>query len=363
MNLLIQNKAARLKLNEVVHKDSIDRLVTELGKVFGAKAFEDGLVSGEITNCIENAADTLDIDINSPGGSVLDGYVLYNAIKEMRARGVYVTAHVSLAASMASVIAMAANKIVMKTGSRMMIHEASAGTHGDADEHRNRAELLEGISDEIAAIYANRTGKKKEEMRAMMKKETWMDGKKAVAMGFADEFDTETKTKAMNLIERLLKLGDNEATEQVKSLEAQISAHDEVVNGLNAEIESLKASVEASTTELVELKAAKASADELLAAKDAEIKAQADEIAAKQAEFDAAKAELEKAAEVSQEKVAAKAAELLAQTGHQAPVAIEGEGESRSHLEIFSELKGAAASAYWKANQKEIQKEIKARQK
>ena len=105
-HLQIENKAARLKLNESVHKGSIDRLVEEIEQVFGARAAEAGIVTGEITNCIENAADTLEIEINSGGGSVLDGYVLYNAILDMRERGVEVTANVSLAASMASVIAI-----------------------------------------------------------------------------------------------------------------------------------------------------------------------------------------------------------------------------------------------------------------
>ena len=193
--LQIENKAAKLKLTEQVDKWSMDELCQEIERVYGAQAHASGADFGEITNCIEAAADTLEIEIHSPGGSVLDGYRLFNSITALRARGVHVTAHVTLAASMASVIAMAADRIHMRKGARMMIHEASAGSHGNAAEHRNRAELLESISDEIAGIYAQRTGIPQDEIRASMKKETWMNGEQAVALKFIAD---ATKTKEAN---------------------------------------------------------------------------------------------------------------------------------------------------------------------
>ncbi|MFA9263256.1 MAG: hypothetical protein ACEQSB_08145 [Undibacterium sp.] len=103
MNLIeITNKAGKIKLNDIVMQPVMDRLISEIGKIFGAKAAENGDYSGELTNCAENAVDTLEIEIHSPGGSVLDGYVLYNEILGLRKRGVHVTATVnSLAASMA----------------------------------------------------------------------------------------------------------------------------------------------------------------------------------------------------------------------------------------------------------------------
>lgn len=342
-----------MKLNDTVHKTSMDRLIDEIGKVFGAQAFADGLVTGEITNCAENAADTLDIEIHSPGGSVLDGYTLYNQLLEARERGVYVTAYVTLAASMASVIAMAADKVVMLKGGRMMIHEASAVTQGDADDHRNRAALLESMSDEIAEIYASRSGKyRKEQMRELMKIETWLNADDAIELGLADEkFDNKKKDKAMNIIDRLTKPSNDEAVEQIAALEAQISNYDEQVVEFQAKLDEAEAALQAATTELVELKTAKDTAE----AKLAEYEQAAAEASAKVEE-------LEVKAEETQEKVAAKAAELLAEQGHPAPVQLEDDGAAcKSHSEIFESLSGSAATAYYKEHGAKIRAELRAK--
>jgi ATP-dependent protease ClpP protease subunit len=349
--LQIENKAAKLKLNEQVDKYSIEPLVQEIERVFGAKAAEAGLVSGDITNCIDNAADTLDIEIHSPGGSVMDGYVLYNAIRQMRERGVYVTAHIQLAASMASVIAMAADKIVMREGARMMIHEASAVTAGDADEHLNKAELLESISAEIAGVYSGRTGKDKEEMRALMKKETWMDGKQAVAMGFADEsadaaFDKETKGMT-GILSKLFPGND-----EVAKLEAAI-----------ADADTLRADLSAAQSRIDEL-APLAEVNAKLQSDVAELTAKLDE-SGKTIEANAERiTELEKQAEDLDAKASIKAAELLAQQGHPQPVALVGDsGQTKTLTEQFEELKGAEATAFYQKHRKAILAEQRAESK
>jgi ATP-dependent protease ClpP protease subunit len=349
--LQIENKAAKLKLNEQVDKFSIEPLVQEIERVFGAKAAEAGLVSGDITNCIANAADTLDIEIHSPGGSVMDGYVLYNAIRQMRDRGVYVTAHIQLAASMASVIAMAADKIVMREGARMMIHEASAVTAGDANEHLNKAELLESISAEIAGVYSTRTGKDKEEMRALMKKETWMDGKQAVAMGFADEsadaaFDKETKGMT-GILSKLFPGND-----EVAKLEAAI-----------ADADTLRADLSAAQSRIDEL-APLAEVNAKLQSDVAELTAKLDE-SGKTIEANAERiTELEKQAEDIDAKASIKAAELLAQQGHPQPVALVGDsGQAKTLTEQFNELKGAEATAFYQKHRKAILAEQRAESK
>jgi len=344
----IENKAAKLKLNEQVDKYSIEPLVQEIERVFGAKAAEAGLVTGEITNCISNAADTLDIEIHSPGGSVMDGYVLYNAIKDMRERGVYVTAHIQLAASMASVIAMAANRIVMREGGRMMIHEASAVTAGDANEHLNKAELLESISAEIAGVYSARTGKDKEEMRALMKKETWMDGKRAVAMGFADD-SFDTPAKGMTGILSKLFPGNEEAAAKV---EAALVEND-----------TLRADLSAAQSRIDEL-APLAEVNAKLQSDIAELTAKLDE-SGKTIEANAERiTELEKQAEDIDAKASIKAAELLAQQGHPQPVALVGDsGQTKSLLEQFNELKGAEATAFYQKHRRAILAEQRAESK
>lgn len=108
----IENKQGKVRLNETVTPDSIGRMIEEIGRLFGAKAAADGADFGMIMNAAENAVDVLDIEINSPGGSVFDGYTIYNEIGSLRSRGVVVNARITgMCASMASVIAMACDKV------------------------------------------------------------------------------------------------------------------------------------------------------------------------------------------------------------------------------------------------------------
>lgn len=246
----IENKAGQVKLNDVVHQPVMERLIDEIGKIFGANAAETGQYSGELTNCFENAVDTLDIEIHSPGGSVLDGYLLYSEIKKMQARGVYVTATInSLAASMASVIAMAADKVRMVPNGRMMIHDVQSGLHGNADAMKKQAAIMDEMSSEIADIYAAKTGKTNAEMRKLMKAETWLSAKTALADGFIDEIYDPAASKNsididsaiptglhMKFLDRLTSPSDTEAQEQIIALNAQISQHDQTVQEYEAKL-------------------------------------------------------------------------------------------------------------------------------
>jgi len=348
MIVSIENKAAKVKLDEVVRKYSVDEITEEIGKVFGAQAFTDGIIEGEICNCAENAADTLDIDIHSPGGSVLDGYILYNALLDLRERGVYVTAHVTLAASMASVIAMAADKVVMRKGARMMIHEASCGAQGDSRELAKQAALLDGISDEIAGIYAKRTGIEKSEVREMMLRETWMDATQAVELGFADaKFHTTEKTKAMSILDRLTKPSDAEAQERIEALESSIESHDSQIQEFQSKVEQAESALQEAVTEAQAIKDEK---DELalqLEEAKAKLAELAEQAEAKSKEIE----ELEKEVVVTDEVVAAKASEVLAETGHPEPVAINDEEVSTiSDYEQYRKLQASdpvAASQFW----------------
>ena len=364
MNFIqIENKAARVKLDEVVDDQSMGEILEEIGRVYGAQAFDSGRVSGEITNFAENAADTLEIDIHSPGGSVLDGYKLYNELLELRERGVEVTARITLAASMASVIAMAADRILMKKGGRMMIHEASGGAHGDAAELQRTADLLESISDEIAGIYSDRTGIDQSEVRDMMRKETWMNSAEAIALGFADiEFDTKNKTKpkAMSILDKLTNPSSEEAREQIAALENAAEAHDAQIQEFQAKVEYAENALQEAVTEVAAIKNDRASMEGELAEAKAEIEtlkarvAQTAEESSVVAEELAEKVEeLEEAAVETSEKVEAKAAELLAATGHPEPVAIEEEGDD-SHESIKAQFKamkpGAERSAFFQAH-------------
>lgn len=127
----------------------------------------------------------LTVIINSPGGDVFAGLSIYNALREHDAE---VTIRVDgLAASIASIICMAGNKIIMSPGTMMMIHKPSSIVLGNADDMEKEREILLGIEESMIPIYAERTGLSNDEISAMMDAETWMSADKAVELGFADE--------------------------------------------------------------------------------------------------------------------------------------------------------------------------------
>lgn len=92
-----------------------------------------------------------------------------------------------LAASAASVVAMAGDTIKMPENATLMIHNAWTYAGGGAEELRKTADELDRINDQIAGIYAARTGKEKDEISALMTAETWMSGTEALNMGFVNE--------------------------------------------------------------------------------------------------------------------------------------------------------------------------------
>ncbi|MFI9200168.1 head maturation protease, ClpP-related [Streptomyces sp. NPDC053048] len=130
-------------------------------------------------------APEISLRINSPGGEIFDGIAIMNALRSHRAR---ITTYVDgLAASIASVIAMAGDRIVMQPHSQMMIHDGSGLCIGNAGDMREMAELLDRQSDNIASIYAERAGGTVKQWRTRMLAETWYSAAEAVEAGLADE--------------------------------------------------------------------------------------------------------------------------------------------------------------------------------
>jgi len=344
----IDNKNGKVKLNESVTRESISRMVEEIGRLFGASASAAGANFGEIMNAAENAVDVLEIEINSPGGSVFDGYTIYQEIKSLRDRGVVVNATVTgMAASMASVICMACDKVAIVPHGRMMIHDASNVVMGNAEELRKQADLLDGVSADIAGIYAEKTGKPIEDIRAMMKKETWMSSKEAVEFGFADElFDIRGQSPKSQDMKWLTNLFPDKSDEIAK-IEAAL-----------ADAESIRAELDTATAEVTALKEAEISNIAKIAELN-EIKAGLEtakaELEAKLNEFtktiEAKDEEIKKLSEAGPSLVI----EALASIGQPEPLEPATEGNVKSHLEIFNDLKGAEATEYFRKNKKAIQ--------
>lgn len=143
-----------------------------------------GVMASDVVAALPDEGD-LHVRINSPGGNVFDGIAIFNRLVDHPGK-VTVTVD-GLAASAASFIAMAGDRIVMNRHAQLMIHNASGMCIGNAVDMRDLADLLDKVSGTIAAIYADRTGTTPEFWQTAMTAETWYTPAEAVAAGLVDE--------------------------------------------------------------------------------------------------------------------------------------------------------------------------------
>jgi len=139
---------------------------------------------------------TIELLINSPGGDVFDGLAMVNVLRAHRASTRAVVQ--GMAASAASFIACAADECVMAPNSTMMIHDAWGVCVGNADDMLALGAVLDQASGNLAEIYAAKSGKTVDEMRAAMKAETWYTADEAVAAGLADSVSAAADTTPAN---------------------------------------------------------------------------------------------------------------------------------------------------------------------
>lgn len=149
----------------------------------------------------------LRIYINSGGGDVFAGQAIYSMLKRHSAtKIVYID---GLAASIASVIAMAGDKIIMPTNAMMMIHKCWTIALGNAAEMRKIADDLDKIDESIIAAYVGKTGLDETDIIELMEDETWMTAQDAIDYGFADEIE-ESKQVAASLRNGVLVINGQE---------------------------------------------------------------------------------------------------------------------------------------------------------
>jgi ATP-dependent Clp protease protease subunit len=133
----------------------------------------------------DEGATELDVHISSPGGDVWEGNAIFAAIAAW-GKGEKRVHIDGLAASIASVIAMAGDEIVISPAAMVMCHQASAFAMGNSSDLRKMADRLDAINDVICDVYADRTGLAKSEVEKLVAEETWMSASEAVEKGFAD---------------------------------------------------------------------------------------------------------------------------------------------------------------------------------
>lgn len=152
------------------------------------------LFAEELKSLGENTS--IDLHINSNGGDVFDGQAIHTLIKNHKG---FVTAYIDgLAASIATVIAMGADKVIMPKNAMMMIHNAWTGLYGNANDLRKMADDLDHINDTIVNTYLAKVKDKADEttIRELMNKESWLNAEECFNLGLCDEVSEPVKMAA-----------------------------------------------------------------------------------------------------------------------------------------------------------------------
>ena len=154
-----------------------------------------GVTAQEFITDIKDLKNTpINLRINSLGGDVFDGMAMYNVIKRREAKTtVYIE---GIAASIATIIALGADEVVMAENSLFMIHNAWGGSMGEAKDMRKTADTLDKITGELTDIYRKKTGLSYDSLVDMMDEETWLNANEAFSYGFIDTISDSIKVAA-----------------------------------------------------------------------------------------------------------------------------------------------------------------------
>lgn len=163
----------------------------------GGYWWDDGFTAVDVAFALAQIGRSTDVvvHLNSGGGLASEGAAIHSQFASHKGRvEIFVE---GIAASAASIVAMAADRLVMSLGATLMIHDPAVTTSGDIAEHRRSIDYLTALAASFADIYAEKTGRTVDEMRALMAAETWMTAEEAVASGFADD-TTAASARAAN---------------------------------------------------------------------------------------------------------------------------------------------------------------------
>ena len=147
--------------------------------------FDDDVTPKMFKEELMDGSGNITVWINSPGGDCVAAAQIYNMLREYKGD---VTVKIDgIAASAASVIAMAGDKVLMSPVSMMMIHNPMTVAFGDSGEMQRAIDMLSSVKDSIINAYEIKTGLSRVKLAHLMDSETWMDANKAIELGFADE--------------------------------------------------------------------------------------------------------------------------------------------------------------------------------
>jgi len=184
----VNNKIQKIPHNFVNQTDGEEHEMIISGAIGKSSWFYSATGAEDVRNALKDIkASTVRIKLNSGGGDADQGVEIYNYLKDLNKH--VIVEVTSLAGSAASIIAMGADELIMRTGSRMMIHEAATFAYGTKQDIKKTLNALESYDESIISIYQQKTGKSRDEIAALIEKEHWMTAEQAVEEGFADKVE------------------------------------------------------------------------------------------------------------------------------------------------------------------------------
>jgi len=168
-----------------IHDDSGGRVLRLEGPIDEDSFWGDEITPADFRSELEAEEGDVTVWINSPGGNVFAAAEIYTMLREYA--GSVTVRIASIAASAASVVAMAGNRVEMSPTALLMIHDPSTIAMGNAKDMEKAIETLNEVKESIINAYAAKTGLRHNKIAELMSNETWMNAKKAVELGFADE--------------------------------------------------------------------------------------------------------------------------------------------------------------------------------
>lgn len=174
----------RMVLNQETNLEQTERVLFLNGTIAEDSWFDDDVTPQLFKEELVSGSGDITVWINSPGGDCVAAAQIYNMLREYEGN---VTVKIDgIAASAASVIAMAGDKVLMSPVSMMMIHNPMTIAFGDSGEMQRAIDMLASVKDSIINAYELKTGLSRTKLAHLMDAETWMDAGKAVELGFAD---------------------------------------------------------------------------------------------------------------------------------------------------------------------------------
>lgn len=172
-------------VNQETQMETVERTLFLNGTIAEDSWFDDDVTPQMFKEELMDGSGNITVWINSPGGDCVAAAQIYNMLREYE--GNVMVKIDGIAASAASVIAMAGDKVLMSPVSMMMIHNPMTIAFGDFSEMQKAIDMLAGVKDSIINAYEIKTGLSRVKLAHLMDAETWMDANKAIELGFADE--------------------------------------------------------------------------------------------------------------------------------------------------------------------------------